>query len=268
VYTDYALLAEELSALGAANNNSGGADHTTSFRVEVAPSPADGGDVLWLNQPLRDFAALPRGLWVNQFPFEACLVRKDLLPQTCRAAAAAGWPPWAPPSYDLATEAAAFLAAHDAAGGDGAATWVVKRAGGTHSADAAVTRCGACVARHALARQLPGGDRVAQRHCDVPALLRGRKFDVRVYGAQRQHVALVAVVLHQPLAARPVGAEHDRYRSGAVVIRVVRLGQDLGDVGSAVPARVRGHEQSRLMLDRASPYGNRSGMFAGSHLAR
>jgi hypothetical protein len=113
---------------------------------------------------------------------------QDLLPQTCRRAAARdgcadadGFPPWFPACFDLATEAHRFAAAHAAFGGDGAATWIVKRAGGTHSADACVTSDAACVARYALAPD--GRDRVAQRYCARPALLRGRKFDVRVYGA-------------------------------------------------------------------------------------
>lgn len=185
VYTDYALLADELRAL-----SSNTAESSSPVLFEVADEPA-GIDVLWLNQPLRDFASLPAGLFVNQFPFEGCLVRKDLLPQTCRMAAGGGWPAWFPESYDVATEAAQFLAAHAASGGDGAATWVLKRAGGTHSADAAVTRLASCVARHVIARQLPGGDRVAQRHVDAPALLQGRKFDVRVYVAVRSFAPLL-----------------------------------------------------------------------------
>lgn len=185
VYTDYALLADELRAF-----SSNQAESSSPVLFEVADEPA-GIDVLWLNQPLRDFASLPAGLFVNQFPFEGCLVRKDLLPQTCRAAAGGGWPAWFPESYDVATEAAQFLAAHAASGGDGAATWVLKRAGGTHSADACVTRLASCVARHVIARQLPGGDRVAQRHVDAPALLQGRKFDVRVYVAVRSFAPLL-----------------------------------------------------------------------------
>lgn len=63
---------------------------------------------------------------VNQFPFEACLIRKDLLPQTLRrfhaaasdadpqAAAPSGspsdsFPSWFPATYDLATEPHFFL---------------------------------------------------------------------------------------------------------------------------------------------------------------
>jgi hypothetical protein len=106
-------------------------------------------DVLWVAAPLRGLGSLPPRLLVNQFPFEGCLVRKDLLPATALRAAAmeaasagsaggdtvaatgdtpqqrlqrlqgpaplvlAGqvWPPWFLPSYDLATQAHTFLAA-------------------------------------------------------------------------------------------------------------------------------------------------------------
>lgn len=63
---------------------------------------------------------------VNQFPFEACLIRKDLLPQTLRRFHAAAMdadaqaapcgdlsadfvPSWFPTTYDLATEVHFFL---------------------------------------------------------------------------------------------------------------------------------------------------------------
>lgn len=57
---------------------------------------------------------------VNQFPYEGCIVRKDLLPQTarrllssCRDAESSGsgsWhPEWLPATYDLSTEIQFFL---------------------------------------------------------------------------------------------------------------------------------------------------------------
>jgi hypothetical protein len=152
--------------------------------------------------------------------------RQDLLPQTCRAAAAAAgdsgagdaFPPWFLPAFDLATEAHRFIAAHDAAAAaaaaaeGGRATWIVKRATGTHSTDACVTRSAACVLRHALAPV--GGDRVVQRYAPRPALLRGRrKFDVRVYVAVRAFApALRAAVderYYGRLAAAPFSMDDD-----------------------------------------------------------
>ena len=68
------------------------------------------------------------GQLVNQFPYEACIIRKDLLPATLRRlhaaereadpqreaapqdAPAASWhPQWFPPAFDLATEVQYFL---------------------------------------------------------------------------------------------------------------------------------------------------------------
>ena len=60
---------------------------------------------------------------VNQFPYEGCIVRKDLLPQTARRrlrsyldasqappTLSASWhPAWLPATYDLSTEIQFFL---------------------------------------------------------------------------------------------------------------------------------------------------------------
>ena len=68
------------------------------------------------------------GVLVNQFPYEAAIIRMDLLPQTLRQYRAQSGeadestvstsgrcedvvPPWYPPTYDLATEVQFFVKA-------------------------------------------------------------------------------------------------------------------------------------------------------------
>jgi len=112
--------------------------------------------------PVRDFLAqgstTPPAARLNQFPFEAALVRKDLLPQTLRAHWArarpasntALHPPWFPPAYDLATEAAWCLAGHAAAGGTPTpappACWALKPATASRSVGVGGTASAATVA--------------------------------------------------------------------------------------------------------------------------
>ena len=145
VCTDYPLLIEQLR---------------NSRRFHVV-ADADSAHALWSVRPIRDFAALPSGLVRNQFPYEGCLVSKDLLPQTCRRAAAPplDFPPWYPPCFDLRTEAHLWLAHRRALRsgggcGPGVGVWVAKLAGGTRSADLCVSASARCLLRHAEA---PGG---------------------------------------------------------------------------------------------------------------
>jgi len=173
------------------------AQHLRDPRFQLAPEPC-GLDALWTMQPLRDFQSLPSGLLVNQFPYEGCLVRKDLLgPITSRLAPSAasgqyGFPEWMPATYDLRTQAHRWRAHHEALlASGGPVTWIVKRATGTHSLDCAVTDIAACVARHALAGDC---DRVVQRYICQPACLSWRKFDLRVYVAVRSFLPLHAAM--------------------------------------------------------------------------
>jgi hypothetical protein len=204
LFTDYAALSRHARRPGV---------------VEVVTDAAGRElSALWLTTAFRQWRELPRGLLVNQFPFEGALVCKDLLAATAKrihacgaraphsgddgaaapahAALAAAFPPWCPVTFDLATEAhlcGAFHASHAAAHGGHPPVWIVKLAGGTRSSDPAVTADLACVMRYAL--HAPGGDRVAQLYEPRPLLLAGgRKFDVRVYVAVRDFAPLDAAV--------------------------------------------------------------------------
>ncbi|KAK9904252.1 hypothetical protein WJX75_007747 [Coccomyxa subellipsoidea] len=133
---------------------------------------------------------------VNQFPYEASIIRKDLLPQTLRrfnaaelepdaqAAAASDsradfFPSWFPATYDLATEPQFFLQDYrQRAKGGQDNHWVVKLAQGTHSTDVCLTDSAELITRY---REAPGGDRVVQKYIEKPVLFKGRKMDLRVY---------------------------------------------------------------------------------------
>jgi hypothetical protein len=236
VYTDYPVLARHASASSASASSSGssgnddGGDDGPTIRV-VTDSAGEALSALWLVTPFKQWRDLPRGLLINQFPYEGALVRKDLLAGTAQrihaaaaarkkrsqqgaegggarapagvaAALRASFPPWCPVTFDLATQSHLLAAYHaDAtAGTAGTArapqpppTWIVKLAAGTHSADPCVTDSLPCVLRYAASA--PGGDRVAQLYERAPLLLcGGRKVDLRVYVAVKDFAPLDAAV--------------------------------------------------------------------------
>jgi hypothetical protein len=195
IYTDYALIAEQL---------------VCDARFEVVNEPRE-LDLLWTTRPLTDFQQLPAGLLVNQFPFEGCLVQKDLLgPLTSRlsTSTSGNFPPWMPPTYDLATQSHLWRAKYQA----GTTTWIVKRATGTHSNDCCVSSVLECVLQYALADDC---DRVAQEYIAHPALLpwgdQRRKFDMRVYVAVRRFWPCLEAVMDSRLYGRVAGAAYSAH---------------------------------------------------------
>jgi len=126
---------------------------------------------------------------VNSFPFEGCLVRKDLLPQMVRRfcrppdaaplepAARAAW--WFPVTFDLASELHHFLAAAQELQSRGERpVWIVKLADSKKSHGHQICRDVVHVVR---CMQLSSEARVVQRYLERPLLLTGKKFDIRAY---------------------------------------------------------------------------------------
>lgn len=268
VFTDYSLLAKELLSCPG---------------FEVTASPQD-ISLLWLLQNVSNFDGLPPGLLVNQFPFEGCLVRKDLLPATAKLAAAtenalvaedacSAFPPWCPETYDLATEAHVWARAASAAPPETA--WIVKRAAGLRSQDVAITACASAVARFAAA---PGPvDRIAQRYVSRCAtLLNGRKFDVRFYVAVRAFAPLEAAVdarcygrvAPSPLSGAPLTASdahltvswYDASAAPSALLNSEQLGEAVAAEGFDWEAALSATRSALRQLFAAAGAG-----FIGSH---
>jgi hypothetical protein len=138
---------------------------------------------------------------LNQFPFEAALVRTDIcLVQVCRACLRR-FPEakdWVLPAYDLETELGAFLelAKRQQTG----SLWAIKPAQQARSAGVVVTDSMDVVLASMTA---PGGDKVAQEYVTKPFLLqRRRKFDLRTVVLVRSFKPLVAWVNMKATYAR------------------------------------------------------------------
>ena len=179
VWTDYPLFGEWLDGTGI----SSGGGRVRFVRTAKKKTAA----IVLTPTPVKDFLATTAR--VNQFPYEAALIRKDLLPQTLRAhwaqtkggGSAPNHPPFFPAAYDLATEAAWALAEH-AAAAPHAAAWALKPASAARSVGVCATASAATLA----AFRAPGGlihpaDFIAQRVVTSPWTAGGgRKVDLRV----------------------------------------------------------------------------------------
>ena len=187
-------------------------------RLFVRTPDRDSATIVITPSPVRDFKT--SAFRLNQFPFEAALIRKDLLPQTLRAHWArvrpAGdtsmhHPPFFPPAFDLATEAAWCLKEHaDAAAAGAPAAWALKPATAARSVGVGGTASAAAVAAFRAAGGIESpADFVAQRVVTRPWTVGGFKADLRVLLVVRSFSPPAASLyrsFHARLAAEPLPA--------------------------------------------------------------
>eukprot|EP00898_Chlorokybus_atmophyticus_P006872 jgi/Chlat1/7186/Chrsp57S06843 len=141
---------------------------------EIVDSVSD-ADIIWAGEQVDEEFCHKHGVtpqqYVNQFPFESCLVMKHHLATT-----AYGLVPWLQPTYELATELPAFIGDYTrrrlSEGEDN--TWIVKPVNMARSLDHTVTR-----SLPAVIRLMETGHKICQKYIESPALLEGRKFDLR-----------------------------------------------------------------------------------------
>ena len=206
IYTDYQLIVD----LVAKEEVDRGIDPFCS-RFDFVNDRSE-ADYLLIMEHVKDYLNLPPRQRVCQFPFEGGIVRKDLLPLTVRKfcyrnnrsnysnsehEGKENVPPyWWLPCYDLSTEFHSFaweyerndsqrrLEASDAHSND----WIVKPAqmaqGRGHQVFPQETTCLKDVAHFLLQSSglssSSSDDRVAQKLVRKPALIRGRKMDLRI----------------------------------------------------------------------------------------
>lgn len=138
---------------------------------------SDHPDILWSHgQIIVDGEwqmKITENQYINQFPYEGCIVMKSKLAQTVQRYGSC--PAWFPRTYDLTKEVSAFLGDYyfrEMQGEDN--HWILKPVGMARGIDTFVT------SNVDLAIQLMStGPKVCQKYLETPLLLNGSKFDLR-----------------------------------------------------------------------------------------
>ncbi|GAQ82856.1 Putative tubulin-tyrosine ligase [Klebsormidium nitens] len=175
-----------------------GMDHLNRPEFVQVDDPRD-ADIVWAFDQIDEASRAALGLrsdqYMNQFPFEACIVMKHHLAHTVKQAH--GAPAWLQPTYELDSELPALIGdfqERERARVDN--LWILKPWNMARSIDASVTRNLVQVIR-----SMETGPKICQKYIERPATFRGRKFDLRLVVLLRS-VRPLEVLLYDVFWAR------------------------------------------------------------------
>ncbi|KAH7297146.1 hypothetical protein KP509_26G055800 [Ceratopteris richardii] len=134
-------------------------------------------DILWISTQIDDDLTRALGLrddqFINQFPYEACIVMKHHLAKTIQQAH--GAPYWFQTTYDMETEMSAFIGDYYVRKKEGKDNlWIMKPWNMARTIDTSITDY-----LPALIRLAETGPKICQKYVEHPALFEGKKFDLR-----------------------------------------------------------------------------------------
>ncbi|KAL3532696.1 hypothetical protein ACH5RR_006217 [Cinchona calisaya] len=148
----------------------------TRAEFVITSEPKD-ADIIWtsmqVDEEMKKAAGLNDQQIINQFPFEACLVMKHHLAETIQKAY--GSPEWLQPTYNLETELTQLIGDYCFRERDKLDNlWILKPWNMARTIDTTVTGN-----LSAIIRLMETGPKVCQKYIEHPALLKGKKFDLR-----------------------------------------------------------------------------------------
>lgn len=131
-------------------------------------------DIIFLTANIKDnFWELSKEKYINQFPFEACIVMKNNLAKT--VAESLGYVDWLQHTYDLTTHLHEFMGEYKTnQEKDKTNIWIIKPPNMARSMDMVVTNN-----LDVILRLLETGPKLAQKYIHKPVTLRRKKIDLR-----------------------------------------------------------------------------------------
>ncbi|KAL9224210.1 hypothetical protein vseg_000271 [Gypsophila vaccaria] len=144
------------------------------FVITSEPKEAD---IIWTSMQVDEESKKAVGIrddqYINQFPYEACLVMKHHLADTVQEAH--GAPEWFQPTYDLERHLSELIGDFYVRERDGLDNlWILKPWNMARTIDTTVTSN-----LSAIIRLMETGPKICQKYIEHPALFRGKKFDLR-----------------------------------------------------------------------------------------
>uniref|UniRef100_M4EH54 Tubulin--tyrosine ligase-like protein 12 SET-like domain-containing protein n=2 Tax=Brassica campestris TaxID=3711 RepID=M4EH54_BRACM len=148
----------------------------TRSEFVLTNEPKD-ADIIWtsmqVDEEVKKAVGLTDDQYINQFPFEACLVMKHHLAETIQKAY--GSPEWLQPTYNLETELTQFIGDYCVRKRDGLNNlWILKPWNMARTIDTSITDN-----LSAIIRMMETGPKICQKYIEHPALFKGKKFDLR-----------------------------------------------------------------------------------------
>lgn len=144
------------------------------FVITTDPNRAD---IIWtsvqVDEDMKKATGITDNQFVNQFPFEACIVMKHHLAETIQKAH--GSPEWLQPTYNLETNLSELIGDYCVRKRDGRDhLWILKPWNMARTIDTTVTDN-----LTAIIRLMETGPKICQKYIEHPALFNGKKFDLR-----------------------------------------------------------------------------------------